>query len=616
MSYFDLDNELIQLNFTLESVFGPTKLVLKAKRLNYTTIQDVLNDKENITFKKNERKLLVLNFLDSFIKYISKVTFFENCFSKFDEFDENYLKLSNLIKLLNNQNLTSIIKLSKEYTSDAYNLEGLIEIYKSHNLDYFDKLNIELFLNFLCKNLHNSDLILSQLEKHAVATNLEELLKQLEAKIENLNSKSKDVLVRRFVKNETLEFIAKDYNVTRERIRQIESKALQNLNFTLDTYNSDIFKIIGDIYILKGDILDYVLEYYQRKDFYKIFVDSKTNIKIAINKSIYKEVKSQIQLLENKLENKVAINVSDIELNLPSKFIFEYLTLLHNYHNGYIDKKVTITAAISEIMKNYEQDINLKSDEDINFILSELKNKYKINLETKSEGHIRNIERAMNVNCLIVGARAYRHIDKIKKIKKELIDEIIKFIKLQKITTGKAIYSVYGLSLRKYDISSPQAIYSYLRYFFQTDFKYGGVSLAISVKNTKISFAELIKDFILSEKRPVNKTEILNKFPAVTNPIINNLSLYDSSFAYWGNNNYFLRELIKINDSQKNQIWKILNSNKIIKAAILINKLNELDNKLLDKNFIHNEDSLFFFLKAVYGDKVRKKEGYRLIYLL
>jgi hypothetical protein len=25
---------------------------------------------------------------------------------------------------------------------------------------------------------------------------------------------------------------------------------------------------------------------------------------------------------------------------------------------------------------------------------------------------------------------------------------------------------------------------------------------------------------------------------------------------------------------------------------------------------------LFFFLKAVYGDKVRKKEGYRIIYLV
>jgi hypothetical protein len=616
MINLDFDNELTQLNFTLESIFGPTKLVLKAKRLNYFTVQDVIKDKEAVNYYKNTRNQIVFTFLDNIIKYIDRVTISDNCFSKSDELEKNYSEILGLIDLLKDYNLASVIKLNKDYQIASFNLEELKEIYESNYLDYLDRINIELLFKFFCKNINNPSLILSQLDKHKAATNEDELLKELENKVYSLDSKSKDIIIRRFVRNETLEFIAKDYNVTRERIRQIESKALEKLNFTLDNYGKDIFSILGDTYILNGNLLDYVIEHFEKKGLYKIYIDSKTRLKIGIKSVIYKEVLTQIKLLEVQIENKVAIDLSDINLDLSDQFINKYLITFHDYKNGYIDKKVTITDALSEIMKNYDKDINLKNDSDIDFILNELKNKYKIDLASESSGYVRNIERAISVNCLLVGAHTFRHKEKIKKINNELIANITRFVKTQKITTGKAIYSTFGSSLREFDISSPQAIYSYFRYFFPKDFDYGGVSLAISTRTTKNSFTELIKELILFEKRPINKTEILIKYPAITNPIINNLTLNDKSFAYWGNNNYYLKELIKLNEKTKNEIWKTLKTSKIIKTIILIDKIKQIDNKILDKNFIYNEDSLFFFLKAVYGDKVRKKEGYRIIYLV
>jgi RNA polymerase sigma factor (sigma-70 family) len=616
MINLDFDNELTQLNFTLESIFGPTKLVLKAKRLNYFTVQDVIKDKEAVNYYKNTRNQIVFTFLDNIIKYIDRVTISDNCFSKSDELEKNYSEILGLIDLLKDYNLASVIKLNKDYQIASFNLEELKEIYESNYLDYLDRINIELLFKFFCKNINNPSLILSQLDKHKAATNEEELLKELENKVYSLDSKSKDIIIRRFVRNETLEFIAKDYNVTRERIRQIESKALEKLNFTLDKYGKDIFNIIGDTYILHGNLLDYVIEHFEQKGLYKIYIDSKTRLKIGIKSVIYKEVLNQIKLLEVQIENKVAIDLSDINLDLSDQFINKYLITFHDYKNGYIDKKVTITDALSEIMKNYDKDINLKNDSDIDFILNELKNKYKIDLASESSGYVRNIERAISVNCLLVGAHTFRHKEKIKKINNELIANITRFLKTQKITTGKAIYSTFGSSLREFDISSPQAIYSYFRYFFPKDFDYGGVSLAISTRTTKSSFTELIKELILFEKRPINKTEILIKYPAITNTIVNNLTLNDKSFAYWGNNNYYLKELIKLNEKTKNEIWKTLKTSKIIKTTILIDKIKQIDNKILDKNFIYNEDSLFFFLKSVYGDKVRKKEGYRIIYLV
>ena len=49
---------------------------------------------------------------------------------------------------------------------------------------------------------------------------------RVELALKNLSPKEKDILMRRIVEEETLESIGQDYNVSRDRIRQIEAKAL------------------------------------------------------------------------------------------------------------------------------------------------------------------------------------------------------------------------------------------------------------------------------------------------------------------------------------------------------------------------------------------------------
>jgi hypothetical protein len=117
-------------------------LVLKAKRLNYFTVQDVIKDKEAVNYYKNTRNQIVFTFLDNIIKYIDRVTISDNCFSKSDELEKNYSEILGLIDLLKDYNLASVIKLNKDYQIASFNLEELKEIYESNYLDYLDRFEL------------------------------------------------------------------------------------------------------------------------------------------------------------------------------------------------------------------------------------------------------------------------------------------------------------------------------------------------------------------------------------------------------------------------------------------------------------------------------------------
>lgn len=51
--------------------------------------------------------------------------------------------------------------------------------------------------------------------------------------LHELSQKEQEILIKRFIKNKSQEEVGKDYNVTNERIRQIENKALEVINTNL-----------------------------------------------------------------------------------------------------------------------------------------------------------------------------------------------------------------------------------------------------------------------------------------------------------------------------------------------------------------------------------------------
>jgi len=113
-----------------------------------------------------------------------------------------------------------------------------ITIPSLESINGFGKKKIDKFLNFVehLKNNSfsiNSDMIKMQIVDFELPIDeLEEyLINDLNNNILNVRSRDSDILIRRYGINcdgETLEDIGKSYNITRERIRQIESKAKSN----------------------------------------------------------------------------------------------------------------------------------------------------------------------------------------------------------------------------------------------------------------------------------------------------------------------------------------------------------------------------------------------------
>lgn len=143
---------------------------------------------------------------------------------------EKISKLNSLERLYQNinKNLKELIE-DNNISKDEYILLN----YYRNNFSYFSSLNIVIEMDNEDSYIELQDLIPSEdpaLEDMVIE---EDLKVQIDNTLNMLTDREKDIIESRFGirtgKIETLEEIGKRYNLTRERIRQIEMKALTKL---------------------------------------------------------------------------------------------------------------------------------------------------------------------------------------------------------------------------------------------------------------------------------------------------------------------------------------------------------------------------------------------------
>jgi len=215
-----------------------------------TRLENVL---KNIDQEKNEFKTLA------------------DCGLNYQEFREHFLRQANFgRKTL--RDLESVLRsVSAHYlTQEGISQNDAREIaaWLFNEIATTDHHKIEAFLNFFknksISNITDAKDILTpdNLSLLGVQHNEElnaEIIKNLIKEL--VNDREYDVLVKRFALNqkvsETLDEVAKDYNCTRERIRQIEKKALGKLKVLKKTFHFYLEKESRNIQTILFEDIDY-----------------------------------------------------------------------------------------------------------------------------------------------------------------------------------------------------------------------------------------------------------------------------------------------------------------------------------------------------------------------
>ena len=120
--------------------------------------------------------------------------------------------------------------MNNRYTLHAYADERDVEI-----LEYAQKI-ISKEIPSVSKEDGYPENLLARLGIYYTDIN-EDVEKGIDAALSTLTQREQDIILRRFRDGDTLESIAKDYGVTRERIRQTEAKSLRKLRRPASLYH-------------------------------------------------------------------------------------------------------------------------------------------------------------------------------------------------------------------------------------------------------------------------------------------------------------------------------------------------------------------------------------------
>lgn len=230
------DKGLFKALFDYDDSYSDIVLKIKGYYERDIKVEDVLCLTETeLKNKENFNSYDILNFYK--LKYeLSEDSSFEQKTELVNIDDESsYLHMVNIT----NDYRALVKTILREFGENiTINQTIAIRISSLENITGFGKKKIHHFLNFVehLKNGSfsiNSDINRKQIEDYDLP--IEELeqyiINDLNDNILNVRSRENDILIRRYGINcdgETLEDIGKSYNITRERIRQIESRAKSN----------------------------------------------------------------------------------------------------------------------------------------------------------------------------------------------------------------------------------------------------------------------------------------------------------------------------------------------------------------------------------------------------
>jgi len=422
---------------------------------------------------------------------------------KIEQFE---LKLeSKLTKLRNHVNYAFI---KDSHISEIINFYGLSNIFlketrivKELGTEFYDKAIIETLIEFLEKL---PDFSTTQDEISA-------LLSEKEYKILRDRNLGK-----------TLEEIAKNINITRERVRQIEAKAKRNLK-----ESSKLMKIINFIlfkFRTKSIIqLSHIVKFLNLKLDYHFIVailleDNPkylvyTEHILIINRSTYNHMLDEIKWYISNDYRVIPLNeleyIHEENMEFAIKLLdeFNYKLVNHNF----VQSKITIVAAIEYVMWLHKDEIFVNDNEGYEILKSKVETLFNKKIESSSRALFSRVADAANVILIDKSSFKYEDFEDIDgnflvKLKQLVSNELNQ----GPYVDPRLIYKNHPKLMKENKIYSYSHLYSLIKNFYSEDFNVGHQNtLYIYPKESNKLTAEDILTSYLKEHSPIDINVIL-----------------------------------------------------------------------------------------------------------
>ncbi|MBR6688563.1 MAG: hypothetical protein IKL68_00915 [Clostridia bacterium] len=475
-----------------------------------------------------------------------------------EEIREVYVKLPFDIYSSENKSVFKVKELVEE-------VEERFELLRTN-----DKINIKLYLAWI---------------EALNITNVEEYI------FSNLKLKDKelDILLKRI--NFTLEELGKEYGITRERIRQIEAKAVRKVNLGMEKIFFDVINKEKMYFASELTKLENIMMYIDSITEQSYISYGKGEDMCFIPVTKFTEIKRQLKDVEEELEENgyVKYDISDYP-ELKSKCI-EYLGL--NYINGCVTKITTKQEQVKYGMRYLGRPIKISSEQDQKELVQAVKQIFGTELPIG-----RSLEALINNVGARVDSGSYSGYDSALELPKEVLAQIEEYIKEKQIINARDLFAKFGEVLNAHNLNNETILYRYLKEKLDGKLYFHGVSAVISSKKDMGSWGEVVKQEILSTKRPAEKTELMIKY-AMTEAVYNTLAVNFSDIIIWGRGELYLKSLVKLPEKLEEMLMNAICERQILSFSEIRGIMNKYDNKFLEENNIKTNENLYHYLKTI-----------------
>lgn len=532
-----------EIILAIESKIGETKskkYLEQIKELNLLNekIEDIFNQRTFLSYcyQNNKENLNdILEEIETSFIGIPKMGAIK-CKRLFSELDE----LINNTKLKNKLLEDFIIKIN-EYWFEKIKFKKIKDILLVLEVDL--KLNdIEEKTFEEIQNTRLEDYNLDKESKKEFVdviwriNNLMDINSIIEASVNILNDDDKKILNQRYLLGNILEEIGKEYNLTRERIRQKIIKSnekLMRMYKNYDIISSLKLEFINSKFIGISEILNLVKE--ENRLGIKIFLELREDLIfrdmeiLTLNNDGYiEELNNEIieYLDEEFIIDDVIDGLNEIYEIVGFKDLEKYKIEKHLIKLGYRKYGKFYSKNTLTLQKGYEWIANRYIENSIridNEGLDLLKRKYiEIFEEDISDKSIRTVEARImeNPNMICIDNSEYIHItkwnvyDETKQVADKVLEDTLKSVE---ITTAQDVIKYNESELSNVGIHNKYYFYSIIKHFFSDKYSTGkGNTMSITYNVNKDimskSREDIVKEYISKNGGVVLKNEVLNEF--------------------------------------------------------------------------------------------------------